>query len=115
MKVSVAFAAVVASCLSGGVINYAWSGDLEAALENISIRSDEGNVPKKVENNELLCAVKGTDVQCANPQEDPNETATNAASAIPDSLLNGNIPNVTVNGAAVDTVNYKSAIVAGGF
>ena len=46
MKVSVAFAAVVASCLSGGVINYAWSGDLEAALENISIR--RGMFPRRL-------------------------------------------------------------------
>lgn len=115
MKASVALATAVVCGLSGGYWNYAWSGDLEAALENISIRSDAANAPKKAENNNLPCAAKVPDAQCANQQDDLNETANNTASAISETILNGSIPNVTINGAAVDTVSYKSAIAAGGF
>ena len=113
MKGSVALAAVVAGTLSGGFVDYAWSGDLEAALENISIRSDAGNAPKKVETNNLPCT-KVVDAQCQIQQDELNQNA-NKAAAVPDSILNATIPNVTVNGTAVDTINYKSAIATGGF
>ena len=114
MRVSVVLATALMCGLSGGCLNYAWSGDLEAALENISIRSDAGNAPKKTESNNLPCT-KVVDAQCQSLQDELNGTANKSASAIPDSILNGTIPNVTINGASVDTVNYKSAIVSGGF
>ena len=114
MKRSIAFATAVACGLCGGYVGAAWSGDLEAALENVSIRSDATNAPKKAENNALPCT-KVVDAQCASQQDELVSAANKTNSAVPETLLNGNIPNVTINGAAVDTVSYKSAIAAGGF
>jgi len=114
MKGSVAFATIVACCLSGSVVGCAWAGDLEAALENISIRTDAANAPKKVETNTLPCT-KVVDAQCPIQDDELDRRNNQAASAIPETVLNGSIPNVTINGAAVDTVNYKSAIATGGF
>ena len=113
MKGSVAFAIVVTCCLSGGVVGGAWAGDLEAALENISIRSDAGNAPKKAETNSLPCTTV-VNAQCQIQQDELDRKANQAASAIPENVLNGSIPNVTINGSAVDTINYKSAIAVGG-
>ena len=114
MRLSVALATAIACGLSGGYIHYAWSGDLEAALENISISSDAGSAPKKLENKDLPC-VKASDVHCASPQDDLNTAANGATSAIRESIVSSGIPRAIINGAAVETISQQSTVAAGGF
>jgi hypothetical protein len=112
--VKVAIAIAVVCGLSSGYIDSAWSGDLEAALENINISSDAESAPKKLGNNSLPCT-NVSDAHCAGPQDDVSAAANGAASAIRDSIVISRIPSITVNGTAVETISHQSTVAAGGF
>jgi hypothetical protein len=114
MKTSFTIATCIIGSLYGGHSNYAWSGDLDAALEDINIRTDAQNAPKKVEKNSLPCA-KASDVNCANSQEELNATAYETTSAIREALVGDRIPNVTINGVSVGPISQQNTATARGF
>ena len=121
MKASFMIVACIAGSLYGGHSNYAWAGDLDAALEDINIRTDAQNAPKKVEKNSLPCA-KTSDLNCTNSQEELNATAYEATSAIREALVGDRIPSVTINGVSVGPISgivgpitQQNATTSGGF
>jgi hypothetical protein len=114
MKTSFMIATCVVGSLYGGHSDYAWSGDLDAALENINIRSDAENAPKKIEKNNLPCT-KVSDVNCASSQDELNATAYGATSAMREAIVGDSIPRVTINGVSVGTINQQSTATVGGF
>lgn len=114
MKMSFMIATCVVGSLYGWHNNYAWSGDLDAALDDINIRTDAQNAPKKVEKNSLPCA-KVSDVNCAGPQDELNRTGYEVTSAIRDAVVGDSIPRVTINGVSTGGNNQQSTFTVGGF
>ena len=113
MKTSVVFATGIVCCLAGGMSAYAGSGDLESALENINISTDSQNIVKNHDNtNEAPCS-KSTETNCPNSHDDDVKTNTYQATALQQTILNGTMNNVTVNGAPAVGGNTANVSISG--
>ena len=100
MKTSVVFATSLACCLMGGMSPYAWSEDLDSALENISISTEADNTAKKGEVT-LTCADKTSGANCLDTRHNDINTNAYESTTIQQTILSGHERNVTINGATV--------------
>ena len=112
MKTSVAFATSFICCLMAGMSSYAWSEDLDSALENISISSEADNAAKKSEVTPT-CADKSSGANCLDSRHNDINTNAYESTIIQQSLLSGHEQNVTINGATVTTAPQATVQVNG--
>lgn len=113
MKSSVVFATGIVCCLMGGLSTYAWSEDLDSALENINISSDPQNIPKKNDNATSVPCTKATGSDCPTEHNDDVNSTTYQATTLQQTILNGSEANVTINGAPVLDGNHSSVSISG--
>ncbi len=112
MKSSVVYATGIVCCLMGGLSTYAWSEDLDSALDNVNISSDAQSTPKKSDNTTNVPCTKDTGVNCPTAHDDVNST-TYQATTLQQTILNGSEANVTINGAPVLDGNHGSVSISG--
>ena len=102
MKSFTLIAMSVMCYLASGVGYYAWGGDLDSALENISISSEaQSTTPKKNETKNIPCTNKASDTTCQDTTHDSINTKTYEATTLQQSILSGTTQNVTINGVQV--------------
>lgn len=103
MKSSALIAMSVLFYTASSVGCYAWAGDLDSALENISISSEaQSTAPKKNETKNIPCTNKSSDTTCQDTTHDSVNTKAYEATTLQQSILSTTTQNVTINGAQVD-------------
>ena len=88
MKTSVVYAAGIVCCLIGGMSTYAWSEDLESALDNVNISTDAQNNPKKDENTANVPCTKATEANCHSAHNDDVNSTAYQATTLQQNILN---------------------------
>ena len=113
MKTSVTIATAIVCCLTGGMGTYAWSEDLESALENINISTDAQTTAKKGDDASNLPCTKASGADCSNSHDDDVNKTAYQATILQQAILNGHEANVTVNGAPVDEGPQATISISG--
>jgi hypothetical protein len=113
MKTSIIVATSVLCCFAAGVGPYAWSEDLDAALESVSISSEAQNAPKRDDSNNLPCESKTPGASCPDSRHDDISANANQAANLQRSILSGQEQNVMINGAAVPEAPQATISVNG--
>ena len=113
MKTSVIYATGIVCCLIGGLSTYAWSEDLESALDNVNISTDAQNNPKKDENTANVPCTKATEANCHSAHNDDVNSTAYQATTLQQNILNGREANVTINGAPVLDATHSSVSISG--
>ena len=112
MKASVVYATGIVCCLMGGLSTYAWSEDLDSALDNVNISSDVQSKPKK-NNTSIVPCSKAAGVNCPTSHDDDVNSTAYQATTLQQNILKGTEANVTINGAPVPDINQSSVSISG--
>lgn len=116
MKAPVVIATVMVCGLGIGYSGYSWSGDLDAALENINISTDAQNAVKKPEKDKASVPCEKTaGATCPTAHNDSNPSNVYQASTIQGAIVGSTIPNVTINGVSAGTLVNKGAVSLGNY
>ncbi len=116
MKTSVALVVGITSCLISGVSTYAWSGDLDSALENVTISTDAQNHAKhKNDTNNLPCNNKTTSANCPTAADDTANTTAYQALMLQQTISDSTRANVTINGTQSPVGGQQPNVLVQGF
>lgn len=115
MKTSVAWVMGVAYCLISGMSTCAWSGDLDAALENVTISTDAQNHPKNKNNTDNTPCNKATAANCPTAADDNANANAYQALTLQQTILNSTAANVTINGAQAPAGGQQPNVFIQGF
>lgn len=113
MKASVIYATGIVCCLMGGLSTYAWSEDLESALDSVNISTDAQNKPKKNGNSASVPCTKAAGANCPTAHDDDVNSTAYQATTLQQTILNGSEANVMINGAPVVDGNHGAVSISG--
>jgi len=105
----------ITCCLISGVSTCAWSGDLDAALENVTISTDARNHAKhKNDTNNPPCN-KATSANCPTAADDNANAVAYQAQTLQQTILDSTKANVTINGTQSPVGGQQPNVLIQGF
>lgn len=115
MKAPVVIATVMVCGFGISYSDYSWSGDLDAALENINISTDAQDAVKKPDKDKAsVPCEKAAGATCPTAHDDSNPNVYQA-STIQGAIVGSTIPNVTINGVSSGALVNKGAVSLGNY